>query len=381
MSQRVDLIILGASARAAAFSALRAGLQPWCADLFADVDLRAHCAAVRLGGAYPDGFSELLATAPAAPWLYTGGLENHPRLVARLAQLRTLWGNDAAALTAVRDPLIVQHLLCAAGLAAPRCVRQHRAALGTGRWLLKPLRGAGGVGIRFHTGEESDALLSRSYLQEYLEGESRSALYVAGARETRLLGMTRQLIGATWLHAAPFQYCGSVGPLALDVRERAALGRLGEVLATGCGLRGLFGVDGVWRDGTFWPVEVNPRYSASIEVLEYATGLTALAWHRSAFDSSAPVPPEPAAAIFGKAILFARAAMTFPATGPWQSSSGWGTPAFADVPECGQQIEARRPVLTYFARADDLESCQDALQKTAEELDRQFAACGLASPC
>ncbi len=33
------LLIVGASARAAAFSAMRAGFQPLCADRFADVDL------------------------------------------------------------------------------------------------------------------------------------------------------------------------------------------------------------------------------------------------------------------------------------------------------------------------------------------------------
>ena len=40
---RVDLLILGASARAAAFSALRIGLRPTCADLFADADLASAC--------------------------------------------------------------------------------------------------------------------------------------------------------------------------------------------------------------------------------------------------------------------------------------------------------------------------------------------------
>ena len=43
-----NLILFGASTRAAAFSALRAGLRPWCADLFADADLQAHCPAMRL---------------------------------------------------------------------------------------------------------------------------------------------------------------------------------------------------------------------------------------------------------------------------------------------------------------------------------------------
>src|SRR5215813_1264313 len=93
------LLIFGASARAAAFSALRAGLRPWCADLFADTDLRACCPALALDpGSYPQGFVQAARQGPPGPWLYTGGLENRPDLVRRLARQRPLWGNDASVL-------------------------------------------------------------------------------------------------------------------------------------------------------------------------------------------------------------------------------------------------------------------------------------------
>ena len=370
MAERVDLLILGASARAAAFSALRAGLRPWCADLFADADLRERCPAVRLAGGYPDGFADLLELAPEAPWMYTGGLENHPPLVTRLAKMRPLWGNNAAALNAVRDPVNVAPLLHAARLPAPRSVREFGYLLGASRWLVKPLRGAGG--IRFYYGEKRESLPARSYLQEFIEGEARSVLYVAGIRDTRLLGVTRQLVGETWLHAAPFQYCGSVGPIALSPNERAELKRLGSVLANGCGLRGLFGIDGIWKDGVFWPVEVNPRYTASVEVLEYATGLAALAWHRQAFDPASAALPDAADSkgVIGKAILFARETIVFPQEGRWDKQmqnrvSVQEMPDFADLPDAGQRIEARRPVLTFFTRAADVDSCLEALVRTA----------------
>ena len=43
-----DLLIFGASCRAAAFSALRCGLRPHCADYFGDRDLAAVCSAERI---------------------------------------------------------------------------------------------------------------------------------------------------------------------------------------------------------------------------------------------------------------------------------------------------------------------------------------------
>src|SRR5206468_8888687 len=74
-----SVLILGASARAAAFSARRAGLAPWCADLFADADLRRLCPVRRIDVAdYPAGLVTALADAPPGPVLYTGALENYP---------------------------------------------------------------------------------------------------------------------------------------------------------------------------------------------------------------------------------------------------------------------------------------------------------------
>src|SRR5438105_1796271 len=98
-----SLIIVGASARAAAHSALRAGFAPLACDLFADVDLERACPAVCVKD-YPRGLVPAAARYPAAPWLYTGGLENHPDLVDEIASQRPLLGVAGDGLRAVRDP-------------------------------------------------------------------------------------------------------------------------------------------------------------------------------------------------------------------------------------------------------------------------------------
>src|SRR5207249_2914162 len=138
--------------------------------------------------------------------------------------------------------------------------------------------------------------------------------------------------------------------------------KVGRTLATGCGLRGLFGVDGVLRDGYFLPVEVNPRYTASVEVLEHATGVAALDLHRlsSLGRKLSPVEQRPAAGMIGKAILYAREELTLP-EGPWTETARapdpLRLPEYADVPDAGERIEAGRPVLTLFARGDTPEAC------------------------
>jgi predicted ATP-grasp superfamily ATP-dependent carboligase len=366
-----NLLLFGASTRAAAFSALRAGLRPWCCDLFADADLQARCPVTRLRGRYPHGFLDVIDRDLPGPWMYTGGLENWPALVDRMARRRRLWGNDGETLWRIRSPREWTHALKAAGLPAPDICLSLPGQQASGLWLLKPKRGAGGVKIRFWT--HAKALGKDFFLQEYIEGESWAALFAAIDGQAALLGVTRQLVGEPWLHAAAFHYCGSVGPLSLGPALRRRLELLGNVLARSFSLRGLFGVDGVVRGDDFYPVEINPRYTASVEVLECATGLSAIGWHRQAFAPTAP-PARPAlpSRIVGKAILFAREGLTFPSDGPWRSTETdplCQTPRYADIPHAGERIEAGRPVLTCFAQAESLPACLDVLRQTADEMD------------
>src|SRR3954464_7353528 len=152
-----DLTIVGASARAgggappAGGPPRRAGLVPWTADLFADADLRAMVpGAVRCpAGQYPRALLDILRDGPLGPWMYTGGLENHPNLVRRMAEVRPLWGNGPNALVACRSPFHVEHILREEGLPAPE-VRCAGAELPDYcEWLRKPLASSAGRGIAF----------------------------------------------------------------------------------------------------------------------------------------------------------------------------------------------------------------------------------------
>src|SRR4051812_3998717 len=112
------LIVLGASARAAAFSIRRAGYQTYAIDLFADRDLAEICPAIKIRR-YPHDFLASLAAAPHAPWIYMGGLENHPRLVDRLGEVRPLLGNGGDVLRRVRDPRLLAEAARDAGCSFP----------------------------------------------------------------------------------------------------------------------------------------------------------------------------------------------------------------------------------------------------------------------
>jgi predicted ATP-grasp superfamily ATP-dependent carboligase len=394
------LLVFGASARAAAHSGLRAGLRPWCADLFADADLQACCPALALSADdYPHGFLRVSHHGPPGPWLYTGALENHPALVRRLARLRPLWGNEASILKVTRSPASVRRIVAAAGLACPRLHFRKEPPRGIGRWLEKPFRGASGIGIRHWTGSARPRERRCTYLQELIEGDSHAALYVGNGRRAQLLGVTRQLVGADWLHARRFAYCGSVGPISLPPPVRGDLERLGNALVRESGMRGVFGVDYILNNEIAYPVEINPRYTASVEIVELSQGISALSLHQAVFDQSRPAgadvlvpvvrdavtrqgtsvsPP----IVLGKAVLYARAPLAFPDNGLWSATiqrrredpvgSAWEVLEFADIPHAGQPINAGRPILTFFARADTVSGCLDRLRQIAVDLDARL---------
>ena len=247
-----------------------------------------------------------------------------------------------------------------------------------GRWLRKPLLGAGGRGISFWH-ERSPATVEKCYFQEWIDGESCAAAYLTqgeGEGEAQLLGVTRQLIGLSSLNAGPFQYCGSVGPLPLAQSLTEQYRRIGNVLARDFGLRGLFGVDCVVRDGVVWPVEVNPRYTASMEIIEWALGQPLLAQHAAVFGvnpGASSASKCPGQESLGKAVMFAKDACAFPREGPWCETLAkpwqpWEVPDFADIPATGQRCLPGQPILTTYARAGNIAECVKSLEHKAREI-------------
>jgi predicted ATP-grasp superfamily ATP-dependent carboligase len=370
------LLILGASVRAAAQSARRCGLEPFGVDLFADVDLRRIASALRVDD-YPSGLANAAATAPDGPWMFTGGLENHPGLIDRIARRRPLLGNTGRALRAVRNPFRVARVLKAADLPCPALARHPSKASRDGTWLLKPRRGTGGAGITAHDSLANPPTSARGkcYLQKRIAGLPCSGVYVGTGGKSVLLGVTRQLVGTPWTGASRFGYAGSIGPLVLDPHVHGQFDRLGAALADHFALEGLFGVDAVLQNATAWPVEVNPRFPASVEVLERAFGFSATGLHVTACREG-KLPPRAAKSStrqYGKAILYARSEVVVTeAFGRWTDAetpqAGW--PGVADIPAVGTRIGSGQPVMTVLGKATDEPAVEALLQERLQHGER-----------
>ena len=371
-----NLILLGASVRAAAFSALRAGSTPYAIDLFADRDLTAICPALKIDR-YPGDFLRVLATAPDAPWLYTGGLENFQRLVDRLAAIRPLLGNGGKVLRAIRNPWRLAEAVRDCGLPFPRIARSAREIAGVedNQWLSKPRRGSGGASIRFASSEDLIRPSSNLYFQQYIHGQAISAVFVGTAGRAVLLGTSRQLMGREFEWDRPFLYGGSIAPLRLRDKEQSQLTALGDVLATRFGLCGLFNIDLVRTNEGLWPVEVNPRYSASIEILERVTNLNFIELHIEACQSRTipAVPTIDAPRVAGKTVVYARGHCVIPPEFE-ELIRQWNAPGrppnLADLPAVGQRFAAHQPVTTAFAEGSDPMEVEAELRKRVALVSR-----------
>jgi uncharacterized protein len=392
------LAIVGASARSATASAVRAGFQAITADLFADADLRAIATSTRISP-YPEGLVDWFRVVEPMAWMYTGALENHPELVDQLAWIAPLWGNPGDVLMRVRSPWELAEALAAAGLLFPETRSSSEGLPHDASWLMKSCCGASGSGVREwgvkQAAESSEQESSLPIIgpaqpvcfQRRINGMPCSAVFVAMDDTSKLVGVTRQLVGESWLGAHGFQYAGSIGPLPIPQATRETIARIGEVLTKQFELRGIFGVDFILDAERVWTLEVNPRYTASVEIVERATGLSAVAMHATAcaeglenrdfgvLRETSPQPPAPSPLYYGKAIMFAKRdivistefaeiALTASLQRPW--------PTLADVSPAGTPIDAGRPIITVFTEGETVDDVERHLRIRVEELERQL---------
>jgi predicted ATP-grasp superfamily ATP-dependent carboligase len=242
--------------------------------------------------------------------------------------------------------------------------------------MVKPLRSGGGQRVRRWSGGR---LPRTAYLQEYIDGVPGSVVFVAARGQVVPLGVSRQLIGDPAFGAQGHRYCGNVLATAGDPQfpggpalvDRACA--LARATAEEFGLDGVNGVDFIARATTPWPVEVNPRWSASMELVEQRFGLSVFGAHAAAcarralprFDLHTASHREGAT---GKAIVFARRAVVVGDTRGWL-----GDPTVRDVPRPGERVAAGQPVCTVLATARDAGQCYEALVRRSKKIYDQLS--------
>jgi predicted ATP-grasp superfamily ATP-dependent carboligase len=370
----VRVLIVGVSTRAAAESAARAGYDVIALDAYADLDQHPSVRALSLPRDFgkpftPEAIAAVVPTLSSDSVAYLSSLENHPKVVDVLATRRALWGNGSDALRRVRDPKVLAHAFVARGIRAPRVITAGESTEQHGdvaRWLIKPRVSGGGHGVRTWANE---SVTRGHYLQEFIDGVPGSVVFVAAGGRGVALGTSRQLVGEGVFGSSGFRYCGNILIPHVDERTAAdALTALVDTVAAAFHLVGVGSIDFVSTDRERHPVEVNPRWSASMELVERARGLSLFGLHADACERGvlpaftlAQLPI--ASGAHGKAIVFARKDIVMPDTSHWLDD-----PSVRDVPRPGERIAAGQPICTVFAVGSDDATCYAALVERAERI-------------
>jgi uncharacterized protein len=368
------VLLAGVTTRPLAISAVRAGYRVTAIDAFGDLDLRAVADVVVGRSEETERIYDPVEAVKAGNRIkaelaaYTSNFENYPAAVARLAAGRQLLGNSPETLARVRDPLELSRVLRQHGFASLEC-RAHAPKRSSGPWLVKPRRSGGGHGIaRWLPG---DSVPRHMYLQRWVAGVPGSISFAADGTTAVILGFSRQLIGDGRFGAAGFRYCGSIlGAADLPIFERQEellleASRVAGVLSKEFRLRGLNGFDFIADRGVPYLIEVNPRYSASMELIERGRGLSMFETH--ARSSLGELPDAPTAHILfeAKAIVYARQDCRVGTSRSWLRRD-W----LADIPASGTHVPQGRPICTVFAKGRTALDCSRLLTRRAARIYR-----------
>jgi predicted ATP-grasp superfamily ATP-dependent carboligase len=376
----VTILILGLSTRAIAESAVRGGYDVLTLDYFGDRDQKELVENYSLMRDFRLGFSAqaLLEASRQLDFeaaVYISNLENHPEVVEELAEGHILLGNSPQTLREVRDWPTLRSFCQEAGVPRPATLFVSEAPPKGGRWLLKPVRSGGGHGISFWSGKP---LGEGHLLQEHVEGLDCSAAFVADGRDCVLLGVTEQLIGREGLGASSFAWCGNILPPALPLPVLNTVEDVAAKLTRRFGLRGVNGFDFVLAHGegqlTPYLVEVNPRYTASMELMEWAYGLSIFDLHVRSFEGELPSfslrGQLRQARFYGKGIVYAQRDVVMPET------AGWREKCRRDIPFPGERIEAGHPMCTVLAQGRSRNECWHRLLAEADALRQEVKGGG-----
>jgi len=215
-------------------------------------------------------------------------------------------------------------------------------------------------------------------LQQFVEGRPASAAFVADGKNSVVIGISEQLIGFRKFGTGEFAWSGNIVPLQLDSPGRAEFIETVETMAARLtrrlGLRGVNGLDLMAADDaegrpTPFLVEVNPRYTGSMEVMERAYGLNIFSLHLDALSGKLPrfsLGQHIDGRFAGKGIVFARRSCVV------TEALGGVERDRRDIPFPGDRIKAGHPICTVFGEGYGRESCLEALSANAAAVRREI---------
>ncbi len=390
------IAIVGFSARAAAQIAKRSGFEVVAVDACADRDLICDCQSHYLLDD-PDWPNALNVFYPSAPLLLTGGMEHRTHLVERCHAVTSRCGSTAPQLRSMRslDNWATWAIGCDIGW--PFTCRTWQEVLHSEKlhrqqdWLMKPFQSAGGIGITElpSTNPFADDFTKEQsifYFQKRLPGEPIGVTFLTSEFGSTLVGATSAWLPDAKSPGVNYAYRGSYGPVVLTDEQLSKLQRFARNVGNESGLLGLWQADFLCNEGELTLLEINPRWSASMDILEVCLDVGLVEMHYACINMSVSQAifsefandcidgaKNAIAMMLGKLVVYAND--SFNVT-PKQSDAWWSKKwscdlrsflnncQFADIPCAGTTIAKGDPILTVLTTGCSSESILQELQNT-----------------
>jgi len=262
------VIIVASSGRMLAQAARKAGLKPLVIDLFADLDMQCHAEAFKQIPSLAeehlipsvDYFIEHYAVRHV---IYGSGFEYYPDSLRYLGSRLVVLGNwpdifvklhDKPAFFSILDKFNIPYP--EVYFDAPECADN---------WLVKPMQGQGGVGIkRYHPKEPIESAV---YWQKYQAGTQHSVLFLADGQYVQVIGFNTQwTVGMSGNQE--FIFSGIINSCALLSEQKELITDWLKKLVPALGLKGLNSLDFIQAGDKSFVLEINARPSASMQLYD-----------------------------------------------------------------------------------------------------------------
>lgn len=362
----MKLLLIAPSTRAMAESAKRAGYNFVTLDFFGDADQKKICENYSLNHEFREEYSieNLFKHSRNLKFthvIYGAGFENHPEIVEKFEEIAIVLGNDSKTIKKVREWHAFSKSLKKRGILSPETkllpLEDAREFVSSNKgWIIKPVKTGGGHSIydsrTLDVIKEDKELEDKVLVQEYISGKPVSST-IAVSEESVCIGSAQQLVGA---HFNKYRYAGSIAPLDAGAELLEELScEIGEIFK----LKGVNGIDFILSDEPY-VLEVNPRLTGSMEVIEKAYKLNVLDLHvKACLGEKLKIKKTRPRIFYGKKIIYAERDIKFKIKAP---------NFVKDIPHFNEPIKANSPICTVSGAERTARACRKDLITKEEQI-------------
>ncbi len=360
------VLIIANSGRMLAQAAKNVGLKPIVIDIYADIDTLGYAYAfkqvVSLSEQYlTPAIEYFIQFYGVLPVIYGSGFEYYPQSLGYLNQRLPVFGNTSSTFFKLQNkPYFFTSL---DKLSIPYPDISFIPPSDHGKWLVKPMQGQGGLGIRRNS--LTEPLGSGDYWQRFQEGTQHSVLFLADKKKVQVIGFNTQWV-ISLSASQEFVFSGVVNSSGLQNDQKVLITGWLEKLVPLFGLRGLNSLDFIQEGDRFFILEINPRPSASMQLYDADLLTRHIKASQGELIDYFPVK----SSYSGYQIVYATEDVIIPEGFEWPDGC-------MDLPKCGVTCRTGQPICSIIAHQKRASSVMNELKIKQLNLLKGFNTNGI----